>query len=119
MNSQEIVDFIYKINENSELKNKVSEEMVKECKKKLIKINKNKDIKFFEDIKSDLNLDNETKNKKINDFIQFLENIASLDPEYKKIIDIPPIDQINPEKIFHGKHHIPDITCIIYFFENN
>lgn len=119
MNSQEIVDFIYKINENSELKNKIAEEIVKECKKKWMKINKNKDIKIFEEIKNDLNLDNDTKNKKVKDFIEMLENFASIDPEYKKIMDIPPIDKIDPEKIFNGNHNISDITCIIYFFENN
>ena len=120
MSSQEVVDLIYtKINEKSGAKNSIAEEVVKECKKKCIKINKNKDIKIFEEIKNDPNLDEEAKNKKINGFIQVLENFASVDPEYKKIIDIPPIDKIDPDKIFHGNHNISDITCIIYFFGDN
>ncbi len=116
MSSQEIVDFIYKIiNEKSDMKNLIAEEVVKECKKNWIKVNKNKDIKFFEEIKNDPNLDNDTKNKKINDFINF----ANKDPEHKRITDIPPLDKINPDTIFHGNHNISDITCIVYFFGNN
>jgi hypothetical protein len=120
MSSQEVVDFIYKkINENSELKNSIAEKVVKECKKNWCKINKKKDIKYFEEIKNDPKLDNDAKNEKINGFINMLENFASLDPEHKKIVDIPPMDKINPDEIFHGNHNILDITCIIYFFGNN
>ena len=118
MTPQQIVDFIYKkTNENNELKNKIAEEVVKKCKKNWIKINKNKDIRIFEEIKNDSSLDNDKKNKKVKAFIETLENFESRDPEYKKIVDIPSIDKINPDEIFHGKHNIPDITCIIYFFE--
>ena len=120
MSSQEVVDFIYKkINENSELKNSIAEEVVKECRKNWCKINKKKDIKIFEEIKNDPKLDNDAKNEKIRRFINLIENFASLDPEHKKIVDIPPMDKINPDEIFHGNHNILDITCIIYFFGNN
>ena len=118
LSSQEVVDFIYKkINEKSDMKNLISEEVVKECKKNWMKINKSKDIKIFEEIKNDPNLDNDKKNKKVKDFIEVLENLSSRDPEYKKLINIPSIDKINSDEIFHGKHNILDITCIIYFFE--
>ena len=71
MSLQEIVDFIYKrINGNNELKKKMAEEVVKECKKKWIKINKNKDIKIFEEIKNDPSLDNK-KNKKVKGLLKF------------------------------------------------
>ena len=116
MSSQEIVDFIYKIiNEKNEQNKNIAEYVVEECKQNWIKINKSKDIKVFEEIKNDPNLDNDTKNKKVKDFIKF----ASLEPEYKKLTNIPSIDKINPDEIFHGKHNISDITCIIYFFEKN
>lgn len=120
MSMQDVVDFVFKkINEKSEMENKIAEEVVKESKKNWIIFHKNKDIKIFEEIKNDPNLDNETKNKKVNDFIQALEYMASYDPQYKKIVDIPPMDKINPNELFHGNHNIPDITCMIYFFGKN
>ena len=120
MNSQEIVDFIYKrISENNEQKKKIAEEVVKECTKNWGKINKEKDIKYFEEIKNDPSLDEVQKNEKVKEFIENIENSVILDPEYKKLTNIPSIDKINPEEIFHGNHHIFDITCIIYFFEKN
>ena len=59
------------------------------------------------------------KDKKVKDFVEILEKFASLDPDYKKLTCIPSIDKLNPDEIFHGNHHIYDITCIIYFFEKN
>ena len=92
---------------------------MEECIKNWSKINKSKDIKIFEEIKNDPNLDNEQKNKKVKDFIEILEKFASLNPEYQKLDNIPSIDKINPDEVFHGKHNISDITCIVYFFEKN
>ena len=79
---------------------------MKECKKHWNKNNKSKDINIFEGIKNDLSLDNDKKNKKVNDCNKALENFSSIDPKYKKIIDIPSLDKISPDKIFHGKHYL-------------
>ena len=120
MTSQEIVDFIYKrINEKSEQKKNIAEEVVNECKKNWSKINKSKDIKFFEEIKNNPKLDNNKKNEEVKGFVEILENNACLNPDHKKLTSIPSIDELNPDEIFHGNHHIYDITCIIYFFEKN
>ena len=88
MTSQEIVDLIYKIiNQKSEPNKNIAEEVVKECKKNWIKNNKSKDIKIFEEIINDPNLDYDKKNKKVKDFVEVLEKFASLDTDNKKLVN--------------------------------
>ena len=120
MNSDEIVEFIYEKISNKINKEKIAEEIIEECKKRWIIINKGKDIEAFEKIQNDPNIDNNEKNNKLKQFVDSIENCCKkLDPNYQNKENNNNSSSylnINPEEIFTGKHHIDNISCIICFF---
>ena len=120
MNSVEIVGYIFERTSdrnNRVERDRIAEEIVEECRKRWIIINKFKDIQVVERIKNDPNLDMNAKNNCIQQFVEQIEKQCSVDPNYQSEQVNPPAFQItNPEEKFTGKHNIDDITCVICFF---
>ena len=120
MNSVEIVGYIFERTSdrnNRVERDRIAEEIVEECRKRWIIINKFKDIQVVERIRNDGNLDTNAKNNCIQQFVEQIEKQCSIDPNYQSEQVNPPAFQItNPEEKFTGKHNIDDITCVICFF---
>ena len=119
MNSVEIVGYVFErtTGNNRVERERIAEEIVEECRKRWIIINKFKDIQVVERIKNDPNLDMNAKNNCIAQFVEQIEKQCSVDPEYQSEQTNPPAFQLtNPEEKFTGKHNIDDISCVICFF---
>jgi serine/threonine protein phosphatase PrpC len=122
MNSVEIVGYVFeRINDrnNKVERERIAEEIVEECRKRWIIINKFKDTQVVERIKNDPNLDSNAKTSCIQQFVEQIEKQCSVDPNYQEEQNMnqPNAFQIiNPEEKFTGKHNIDDISCVICFF---
>ena len=122
MNSVEIVGYVFERcsdKENRIDRDKIAQEIVEECRRRWIIINKFKDNQVIERIKSDPNLDMNAKTNCIQQYIKQVEEQCNLDPEIQNnVTNVPPAFQNpNPEDRFTGKHNIDDITCVIAFFK--
>ena len=122
MNSVEIVGYIFerttdKVNRVD--KDKIAEEVVEECRKRWIIINKFKDNQVIERIKNDPNLDMTTKTNCIQQYIKQVQEQCNLDRSAQPTAAVQNIAafQNNAEERFTGKHNIDDITCVICFFK--
>jgi hypothetical protein len=123
MNSVEIVGYVFERTTdktNRVDRDKIAEEIVEECRKRWIIINKFKDNQVIERIKNDPNLDVTTKTNCIQTYIKQVQEQCNLD---KSATPTAPVQNIaafqnNTEERFTGKHNIDDITCVICFFKN-
>ena len=122
MNSVEIVGYVFerttdKVNRVD--KDKIAEEVVEECRKRWIIINKFKDNQVIERIKNDPNLDMTTKTNCIQQYIKQVQEQCNLDRSAQPTAAVQNIAafQNNAEERFTGKHNIDDITCVICFFK--
>lgn len=121
MNSVEIVGYVFerttdKVNRVD--KEKIAEEIVEECRKRWIIINKFRDNQMIENIKNNPNLDQTTKTNYIQQYVKEINDQCNLDAESQST-NMPNLTvfQANNEEKFTGKHNIDDITCVICFFK--
>ena len=122
MNSVEIVGYVFERlsdRNNRVERDRIAEEIVEECRKRWIIINKFKDTQVVERIKNDPNLDSNAKTSCIQQFVEQIEKQCSVDPNYQEEqnnTQPSAFQMINPEEKFTGKHNIDDISCVICFF---
>ena len=122
MNSVEIVGYVFERlsdRNNRVERDRIAEEIVEECRKRWIIINKFKDTQVVERIKNDPNLDSNAKTSCIQQFVEQIEKQCSVDPNYQEEQNMnqpSAFQMINPEEKFTGKHNIDHISCVICFF---
>ena len=120
MNSIEIVGYVFeRTNDrnNRVEREKIADEIVEECRKRWIIINKYKDNQVIERIKNDPNLDQTSKTNCIQQYIKNVNEQCAYDSSAPTtaVQNIAAL-QGNPAEQFTGKHNIDDITCVICFF---
>lgn len=111
MNSVEIVGYVFERLEEVG-KERIAQEIVEECRKRWILINKYKDESFVEKIMQDSSINQNTKN-----MIQSSFN-NSMNPNNTTGSTAPQGGSSNILSQFTGMHNIDDITCVILFFKN-
>lgn len=122
MNSVEIVGYVFeRLNDkvNRVDRTQIAEEIVEECRKRWIIINKFRDNQVVERIKNDPNLDSTNKTNLIQAYIKNVNEQCSLggDQPVNAMQGIAAFQNNNTEDRFTGKHNIDDITCVICFFK--
>lgn len=120
MNSVEIVGYVFertsdKVNRVD--KEKIAEEIVEECRKRWIIINKFRDNQMIENIKNNPNFDATTKTNLIAQCIKEINEQCNIDVSNQNTGVPLSVFQANSEEKFTGKHNIDDITCVICFFK--
>ena len=120
MNSVEIVGYVFErtTDRNNRVdRDRIAEEIVEECRKRWIIINKFKDTQVIERIKNDTTLDQNSRNACIQKYISQVKEQCDIDPNAQLEQQTNQgFQSANPEENFTGKHNIDDITCVICFF---
>ena len=120
MNSVEIVGYVFErtSDKNNRVdRDRIAEEIVEECRKRWIIINKFKDTQVIQRIRNDTSLDQNSKNTCIQRYIAEVQKQCEIDSDAQFESQNNPVLQLaNPEDSFTGKHNIDDISCIIFFF---
>lgn len=122
MNSVEIVGYVFeRTNDRSNRvdKDKIAEEIVEECRKRWIIINKFKDNQVIERIKNDPTLDMTTKTNLMQTYIKNVNEQCGYDTSAPTSVvqNMAVFQSTSTEERFTGKHNIDDITCVICFFK--
>lgn len=105
MNSVEIIGYVFeRLDEVG--RERIAEEIVEECRKRWMVINKYKDETFMEKIMADSTINQNTKTM-IQNSINNANNPNANNPG----------TNTNNNAMFTGLHNIDDITCIICFFK--
>lgn len=121
MNSVEIVGYVFERTTdktNRVERDKIAEEIVEECRKRWIIINKFKDNQVIERIKNDPSLDMTSKTNLIQAYIKQVNEQCGYDQSAPTTaVQNIAAFQSNTEERFTGKHNIDDITCVICFFK--
>lgn len=118
MNSVEIVGYVFertndKTNNRVD-RDKIAEEIVEECRKRWIIINKFKDNQVIERIKNDPNMDSTTKTNCMQQYRKQVQEQCNFEGNQT---NVPNVNVLNGDMEFTGKHNIDDITCVICFFK--
>ena len=122
MNSVEIVGYVFeRTNDRANRvdKDKIAEEIVEECRKRWIIINKFKDNQVIERIKNDPTLDMTTKTNLMQTYIKNVNEQCGYDTSAPTSVvqNMAVFQSTSTEERFTGKHNIDDITCVICFFK--
>lgn len=123
MNSVEIVGYVFErcSDRNNRVdRDQIAKEIVEECRRRWIIINKFKDCQMIERIRNDPNMDSSARINCVNQYVKNVQEQCNLDTESQNTQPNPTPFQngnFNPEETFTGKHNIDDITCVIAFFK--